>query len=103
MAQSTWQRNGLGGVCVLKWPSQSPDLNPIENLWLDRRNGVHQCSPPNLAELEKMWNEDWKKMTKSKCTKLTETYPRQLKSEIAAKRQGLNYFFLEPLYVICEK
>ena len=31
---------------------ESPDLNPIENLWYDLKNAVHQRNPSYLKELE---------------------------------------------------
>ena len=40
-------------LTVLEWPSQSPDLNPIEHLWRDLKMTVHRCFPSNLMELER--------------------------------------------------
>uniref|UniRef100_A0AAZ3QXN4 Tc1-like transposase DDE domain-containing protein n=1 Tax=Oncorhynchus tshawytscha TaxID=74940 RepID=A0AAZ3QXN4_ONCTS len=39
---------------VLEWPSQRPDLNPIEHLWRDLKIAVQQCSSSNLTELERI-------------------------------------------------
>ena len=52
---------------VLEWPSQSPDLNPIEHLWRDLKIAVQRRSPSNLTELERICREEWEKLPKYRC------------------------------------
>ncbi|KAK3539900.1 hypothetical protein QTP70_017709 [Hemibagrus guttatus] len=52
-------------VNVHEWPSQSPDLKPIEHLWRDLKMAVHQRSPSNLMELERSCKEEWEKLPKN--------------------------------------
>ena len=46
-------------VNILEWPSQSPDLNPIRNLWLDLKRAVRARSPflIHLTEPEQFCKE----------------------------------------------
>ena len=84
-----WLKNKK--VNVLEWPSQSPDLNPIENMWKELKIAVHQRSPSNLTELEQFCKEEWAKIAVSRCAKLVETYPNRLMAVIAAKGASTKY------------
>ncbi len=55
---------------VLEWPSQTPDLNPIENLWKELKLHVSQRQPQNLKDLEKTCMEEWAKTPAAVCANL---------------------------------
>ncbi|KAG2463651.1 TCB1 transposase, partial [Polypterus senegalus] len=78
-------------VNVLEWPSQSPDLNPIEHLWRDLKMAVHRRFPSNLMELESCCKEEWAKLAKDRCAKLAASYSKRLEAVIAAKGASTKY------------
>ena len=47
----------------LKWPGQSPDLNPIEHLWDELERQIRKRDPPPVSERELavILQEGWKK------------------------------------------
>ena len=73
------------------WPSQRPDLNPIEHLWRDLKIDVQQCSSSNQTEVERICREEWEKLPKYRCAKLVASYPRRLKAVITAKGASTKY------------
>ncbi|CDQ72544.1 unnamed protein product [Oncorhynchus mykiss] len=76
---------------VLEWPSQSPDLNPIENLWRELKVRVAQKQPQNTTALEEIYMEEWAKIPATVCENLVKTYRKRLTSVIANKGYLTNY------------
>ena len=65
-------------VKVLERPSQSPDLNPIDNLWAELKKGVRARWPTNLTQLHKLCQWEWAKIHLTYHGKLVEGYPKHL-------------------------
>lgn len=78
-------------VDLLPWPAQSPDLNPIENLWNDVEAGVRLKNPKNLLELWEAIQSSWNSIPSSRCKALVESVPRRLEAVIKQKGYPTKY------------
>ena len=83
-AQKWFEDNGF---TVLKWPAQSPDLNPIEHLWnhLKRKLGKYEEPANSINELWERIQKEWEAIPKEECQKLIESMHRRLSAVIRAK------------------
>src|SRR4029434_1620859 len=72
-------------IKLLEWPSQSPDLNPIENLCKELKIRVHRRGPGNLQDLKTVCVEEWAKITPEQCIRLVSPYRKCLEAVITYK------------------
>ncbi len=73
-------------IKVLEWPSQSPNLNPIDNLWRELKFRVAKRQPRNLNDLERMCKEVWDKIPPEMCANLVDQL--QETSDLCDCQQG---------------
>jgi DDE superfamily endonuclease/Transposase len=71
---------------TLKWPAQSPDLNPIETLWavLKGRLNGYERAPKGMIELWERIEEVWNEIKPETCMKLIESIPKRIQDVLDA-------------------
>ena len=76
----------------LEWPGNTPDLNPIENLWLPMKRKVAEQQSSSLLGLQHAIKEVWVKNSDVEyCRKLILSMPKRIRSIIKYKRGHTKY------------
>ena len=72
---------------VLPWPAQSPDLNPLENLWNALKEALKKRAdkPSSLDQLFEHVKEEWEKLPKTLLSNLIDSMPRRIAAVIKNK------------------
>ncbi|KAG0884005.1 hypothetical protein G6F34_013398 [Rhizopus arrhizus] len=79
---------------VMEWPPQSPDLNPIENMWqlLKRRLfRNYDCPPCGIHELWDRIGHTWYQITAEECQKFIKSMPERCRAVIEADGLYIGY------------
>jgi hypothetical protein len=75
------------------WPAQSPDMNPIENLWMQMKNKVSKKHTPNmtLENFTKSIQEAWEEITIEEIDKLIMSMPTRIKTLVKQKGKSTRW------------
>ncbi len=79
-------------VTVLDWPENSPDLNPIENLWDIVKRKMRDTRPNNADELKAAIKATWASITPDQYHRLITSMPRRTDAVIHAKGVPTKYW-----------
>ena len=79
------------GIRTLPWPSKSPDLNPIENVWDFLGRKVAARVPQNLVQLQNFLLEEWNQIPQNYFDRLVEGMPRRINAVIEVRGGQTRY------------
>jgi transposase len=79
-------------IATLDWPGNSPDLNPIENLWNFLKDKVADRQPSNVKDLEKAIKDVWvRDISAEYCKGLVDSMPKRLLAVLDARGGHTKY------------
>ena len=79
------------GMEVMDWPPNSPDLNPIENVWGLMKRNIPKSSYKTQAEWKEAINQYWIHLDLDYIKSLVDSMPRRIEACIAAQGNKINY------------
>jgi transposase len=79
------------GINLLEWPSQSPDMNPIEHLWAYIKAKLRASPAKNVSELKTKIIQIWNEITPELTGKLANSMPKRVLSMLRNKGGHTSY------------
>ena len=73
------------GFSKMEWPANSPDLNPIENVWRILKYRIGKRFPKTLDELRQYLIEEWDKLELKDFVHYIREMPERCQAVIDAK------------------
>lgn len=73
------------------WPGNSPDLNPIENLWSILKRRVDNQKPTNSDKLQALIMQEWTAISQDLVQKLIDSMPGRIAEVLKKKGQHCKY------------
>lgn len=81
---TTWFKKN--GVQVLDWPPNSPDLNPIENVWAIVQHRMLKSSPSTPEELHHLFDQEFNALSPEVLRSVIDSLPERIETVI--KKEG---------------
>ena len=78
-------------IHLLDWPSYSPDINPMENLWGWMKKKIALRRPKTIQRLETDIIDCWKEISAKHIYNLIDSMPRRCRLLIEGKGEQINY------------
>lgn len=73
------------------WPNNSPDVSPIENIWVIWKEHGYARKPRDLVELERIAYSEWENLDPNLFRNLYESIPRRIDLLIKVKSSKIKY------------
>lgn len=90
-AKKTQQFFKQSKIKILNWPPNSPDLNPIENIWGILKHEVGKRMPKNREELHNVLTEEWKRIPQDTIRKCIMSMPNRIREVLDNDGEKCSY------------